>query len=147
MSGPLHPAFRARGDSLNQEPAVVQVFLVVDQLFLGAVAQDFSPGRGSDGVSRRRVPFHRGPESRVDVGAGLVSITVSNQSADPATLTLSGPNDITTGQIQPGDTASVKGELGEGEYDVSAGDESVARGGTLTVGPERPSSQNDLLLP
>jgi hypothetical protein len=82
-----------------------------------------------------------------DVGAGLATITVSNQSADPATLTLAGPNDISTGQIQPGNTASVKGDLREGEYEISAGDESAARGGTLTVGPERPSSQNDLLLP
>jgi hypothetical protein len=82
-----------------------------------------------------------------DVGAGLVSITVSNQSQDPATLTLSGPNDIASSQILPGNTADVKGELKQGDYEVSAGDDSTARGDTLTVGPERPSSQNDLLLP
>jgi hypothetical protein len=81
------------------------------------------------------------------VGARLVSITVSNQSRDPATLTLSGPNDIASSQILPGNTADVKGELKQGDYEVSAGDDSTARGDTLTVGPERPSSQNDLLLP
>ena len=82
-----------------------------------------------------------------DVGAGLVTITVSNQSGDPAALTLTGPNDITTGEILPGNTATVKGQLKEGSYEVSAGEDSVARGETLTVGPDRPSSQNDLLLP
>jgi hypothetical protein len=82
-----------------------------------------------------------------DVGAGLATITVSNQSDDPATFTLSGPNDIATDEILPGNTATVKGELEEGEYEVSAGEDALARGGTLTVGPKRPSSQNDLLLP
>jgi hypothetical protein len=81
------------------------------------------------------------------VGAGVATITASNQSPDPANLTLSGPNDITTGEILPGNTATVKAELEEGEYEVSAGVDSTARGETLTVGPERPSSQNDLLLP
>src|SRR5262245_12169636 len=81
------------------------------------------------------------------VGAGLVSITVSNQSGDAATLTLSGPNDIASNQILPGNTAKLKGELKQGDYEVSAGGESTARDDTLTVGPERPSSQNDLLLP
>jgi hypothetical protein len=82
-----------------------------------------------------------------DVGAGLVSITVSNQSGDPATLTLSGPNDIASSQILPGNTARLKGQLKQGDYEVSAGGDSTARDDTLTVGPERPSSQNDLLLP
>jgi hypothetical protein len=82
-----------------------------------------------------------------DVGAGLATITVSNQSADTATFTLSGPNDIATEEILPGNTATVKGQLKQGEYEVSAGEDSIVRGGTLTVGPERSSSQNDLLLP
>jgi hypothetical protein len=82
-----------------------------------------------------------------DVGAGLAMITVSNQSQDPATLTLSGPDDITSQQILPGDTGELKGELREGDYTVSAGDDSTASEGMLTVGPERKSSQNDLLLP
>ena len=82
-----------------------------------------------------------------DVGAGLVSITVSNQSGDPATLTLSGPNDIASNQILPGNTAQLKGELKQGDYDVSAGGGSAARDDKLSVGPERASSQNDLLLP
>jgi hypothetical protein len=85
--------------------------------------------------------------SPADVGAGLVSITVSNQSGDPATLTLAGPNDLVSNQILPGNTAELKGELQQGDYEVSAGDDATARDDTLTVGPERPSSQNDLLLP
>jgi hypothetical protein len=82
-----------------------------------------------------------------DVGAGLATITISNQSQDPATLTLTGPDDIASQQILPGDTGQIKGELREGDYTVSAGDDSTAAEGTLTVGPERKSSQNDLSLP
>jgi hypothetical protein len=82
-----------------------------------------------------------------NVGAGLATITVSNQSQDPATLTLTGPDDIASQQILPGDTGQIKGELREGDYTVSAGDDSTAADGKLTVGPERKSSQNDLSLP
>jgi hypothetical protein len=81
------------------------------------------------------------------VGAGLATITVSNQSDDPATLTMTGPNDIATAEILPGDTGAIKGELKEGDYEVTAGEASPVRATTLAVGPERPSSQNELLLP
>jgi hypothetical protein len=82
-----------------------------------------------------------------DIGAGIVSVTISNQSDDPATLTLAGPTEIASDQIQPGNTSEIKGQLKQGDYVVSAGDQSTARDDKLTVGPERPSSQNDLLLP
>ena len=37
--------------------------------------------------------------------------------------------------------------LEEGDYVVSAGEDSSVREGALEVGPERESSQNELLLP
>ena len=83
-----------------------------------------------------------GPE---EVGAGLATITISNQTADPATLILEGPTDESSDEVVAGGTGSMKIELQEGEYDVSNGEGSgLAK---LTVGPERESSQNELLLP
>ena len=41
----------------------------------------------------------------------------------------------------------MKLDLEEGEYQVTAGEDSNARETQLEVGPERASSQNDLLLP
>jgi hypothetical protein len=84
-------------------------------------------------------------------GAGLVDFTVSNQSDDPVRLTLVGPApdaNATSAEIPPdGGVGDLKAELVEGDYEVSAGDRSSARPASLTVGPERESSQNDLLLP
>jgi hypothetical protein len=81
------------------------------------------------------------------VGAGVVNFTISNQSRDPATFTLTGPTDESSGPIPPGGVGILKAALEEGSYDAGAGDQSGARPGTLEVGPERRTSQNELLLP
>jgi hypothetical protein len=88
--------------------------------------------------------------SPAKVGAGLAVITVSNQSRDPINLTLVGPapNDNSeSGEIAPGGVGNLKAELVEGEYEVNAGETSAVKAAQLEVGPERESSQNDLLLP
>jgi hypothetical protein len=86
------------------------------------------------------------PSTAAAVGAGLANVTISNQSADPAALVLEGPTDEASDEIPPGGVGSMRIALEEGEYVVSAGD-SEARESGLAVGPERPSSQNELLLP
>ena len=81
-----------------------------------------------------------------EVGAGLATITISNQTADPATLVFEGPTDEASDEVVAGGTGSMKIELKEGDYQVSNG--ATGTGVTdLTVGPERESSQNELLLP
>jgi hypothetical protein len=80
-----------------------------------------------------------------DVGAGPATVTISNQTDDPARLVFEGPTNDSSDQIIAGGTGSMKVDLAEGEYTVSDGD--GGRTQTLSVGPERPSSQNDLLLP
>lgn len=87
------------------------------------------------------------PSSPADVGAGLATITISNQSAEPAALLLEGPTDEASEPIEPGGTGAMKIELEQGEYVVSAGDGSGARESTLEVGPPRKSAQNELGLP
>jgi hypothetical protein len=82
-----------------------------------------------------------------DVGAGLVTFTIANLSADPAQLTLSGPTDDASDEIPPGAVGNLKVTLREGTYEVTAGEDARPRGDQLEVGPERASSQNELLLP
>ncbi|MQA73199.1 MAG: hypothetical protein GEU88_02410 [Solirubrobacterales bacterium] len=88
-----------------------------------------------------------GPRS--GVGAGLARITISNQTRDPVTLVLEGPRNNASDEIVPGGVGSMQVDLERGDYTVSAADEATAerRETTLRVGPERKSSQNELLLP
>jgi hypothetical protein len=86
--------------------------------------------------------------SRADqVGAGLASIVISNQSAENASLVLEGPTDGASDPVPAGGTGSMRIELEEGEYVVAAGDGVDARESTLRVGAPRESAQNELLLP
>jgi hypothetical protein len=82
-----------------------------------------------------------------EVGAGMANFTISNQSRDSARLVLAGPTEDATADIAPGMTANLKTNLEPGTYEVSAGEGTRPRPDRLEVGPERPSSQNELLLP
>lgn len=83
-----------------------------------------------------------------EFGAGLVNLTISNQSADVVELTVEGERLSTAADpIQPNAVGNFKLDFAEGEYEVSAGPESDARPDRVSVGPERPSAQNELLLP
>jgi hypothetical protein len=86
------------------------------------------------------------PSKASQVGAGLATITISNQSQDPAVLVFSGPTDDESNEIVAGGTGDMKITLEQGDYTVSARD-SQARDAKLAVGPDRETSQNDLLLP
>jgi hypothetical protein len=83
-------------------------------------------------------------------GAGLVNITVSNQSDDPVRLTLVGPkpaDNVQGDDIPPLGVGNLKASLSEGDYEVNAGERSDAEPATLRVGPPRQSSSDELLLP
>jgi hypothetical protein len=92
-------------------------------------------------------------EEAVDVspsefGAGLTVFTISNQSDSVVELTVDGPVAATSPPIQPnGVSDDFKVDMREGEYEVTAGAESRAKPTQLVIGPERPSAQNELLLP
>ncbi len=79
--------------------------------------------------------------------AGLVNLTISNQSDVPVSLNVEGPVTDASNPIAPNSVGNFKLDFLEGEYTVTAGEESDAKETTVTVGPERPSSQNQLLLP
>jgi hypothetical protein len=86
------------------------------------------------------------------VGAGPVTITVSNQSGQSRTLTLDG-NGIQerVGPINPLDTAKLQKTLKPGRYKVTAGSEKATaqpiKAATLVIGKERASASDKVLLP
>jgi hypothetical protein len=78
-------------------------------------------------------------------GAGLIMFTIANLSDSPVRFTLTGPKDAATPPIQPGNPANLRLNLPQGTYQATAG-----HGGQtvpVKVGPERASSQNQLLQP
>lgn len=86
------------------------------------------------------------------LGAGPVVITVSNQTDARHTITLEGESlRAQVGPIGPLDTATIKRTLEPGDYEVRAGStKAVPREiapALLTIGAERPDSNDHLLLP
>jgi hypothetical protein len=86
------------------------------------------------------------------VGAGPVILLISNQTQQAHTITLDGGSTRdTVGPINPLDTAKVQQTLQQGDYQVKAGSSKALakqlKPGTLTVGPERKSSSNQVDLP
>jgi hypothetical protein len=80
-------------------------------------------------------------------GAGLVNFTIANLSGDPATLAIEGPTSATSDEIPPGGNAVLKTEMETGSYQFTAEGPPQVEPFQLEVGPERPSGQDDLLLP
>jgi hypothetical protein len=82
-----------------------------------------------------------------EFGAGLANITVANLTRDDTgSLVIKGPVDATSDPIGPGDAVTIKVQMKTGDYEASV-DGIAVRPFNFTVGPERPSGQNDLLLP
>src|SRR5262245_24527508 len=100
------------------------------------VPAEISVKIGQDGVAVSPKSF----------GAGLAVFTVANLTNQPGSLAIRGPVTAATDEIPPTGTGSVKVELKSGSYEASA-DGIAVRPYQFKVGPERPSSKNDLLLP
>lgn len=84
--------------------------------------------------------------SPAEFGAGLVNFTIANFEDSPAVLQIEGPVDAVSDEIPPNGNLQLKTELETGEYEASAeGVEALPF--KFTVGEERESGQNDLLLP
>jgi hypothetical protein len=86
------------------------------------------------------------------VGAGPVTITISNQTGDAHTVTLEGDRvRERVGPVNPLDTATIQKTLEPGSYEVLAGSsQAVAqeiRPAELRVGKERKSSSDEVGLP
>ena len=87
-----------------------------------------------------------------EIGAGPIVLIVSNQTEQAHSVTLDGPSGTEeVGPINPLDTGRIQHNLKQGSYEIRAGsDEAVEEEiepAKLAVGPPRPSSSNDVLLP
>lgn len=86
-------------------------------------------------------------------GAGPFEITITNQTDESRAVVLDGAQvETRVGAIQPRDTATIQKTLEPGTYRVRAGSEDDPRASTiepakLVVGPARPGSGRDVLLP
>lgn len=83
------------------------------------------------------------------VGAGLATITISNQSDEDVQLDFNGPSNESnrsTNPIPAGGVSSLRLSLEQGDYTIEPDVDSIADG-RLRVGADRPSAQNELLLP
>jgi hypothetical protein len=81
-----------------------------------------------------------------EFGAGIVNFTIANLTTEPGTLAIHGPVDADSSEIPPTGTGTIKVEMKTGSYEASVSGTAV-RPFSFTVGPERASGQNDLLLP
>ena len=84
-----------------------------------------------------------------EFGAGIANITIVNAGAEPTKVGISGPSPARSPQIAPGTSGVLKMEMEPGEYSAVAIDLDLAEVPRFefVVGPERESSNNDLLLP
>lgn len=84
-------------------------------------------------------------------GGGPVRLIVSNQTAREQELTLETAGNAagvtgSTGAIRAAGTGTLQLDVPEGEYEIHAADKRI-HPAAVTVGAQRPSAQNDLLLP
>jgi hypothetical protein len=92
--------------------------------------------------------------SPATVGAGTVTLLVSNQSKAPQTVTFAtdelggerGGNTASSPEIAPGSTGRLTIVTREGDYSVHTQDEAI-RAARVKIGPPRPSAQDRVLLP
>ncbi|MFL5843222.1 MAG: hypothetical protein ACJ762_00920 [Solirubrobacteraceae bacterium] len=90
--------------------------------------------------------------SPAQFGAGPISLTVANETDASQRISIvrkvNGQQQANeqTGPINPHDTATLKADVDEGEYEIRVEGESIAAA-KISVGAARPSAQNDLLQP
>jgi hypothetical protein len=84
--------------------------------------------------------------SPAEFGAGLVTFTIINLGDTSGSIEISGPATGTSSEVAPGTTTKLKIDLPSGEYEARA-EGAEAEPFAFEVGPERESSQNELLLP
>ena len=88
-----------------------------------------------------------------NIGAGPIVLIITNQSHASQVITLesesspSAPGTTqSTAAVKPTNTGQIQINTQTGRYTLHVADQAIASA-TLTVGPQRKSSQNELLLP
>jgi len=86
-------------------------------------------------------------------GAGPISLTVANETDASQQLSIvrkingqSQDTNDTTGPINPHDTATLKADVDEGDYEIRVEGNGI-KAAVISVGAPRETAQNDLLQP
>ena len=84
-----------------------------------------------------------------EFGAGIANITILNTGTEPTRVAIAGPSPGESDPVEPGTSGVLKIEMEPGDYEATASDLDLADVPPFefVVGPERESSNNDLLLP
>jgi hypothetical protein len=77
----------------------------------------------------------------------ILVFSIANLSGHEATLQIKGPVEATSDVIPAGGTGNMQVAFKTGEYVVTAEGDFNPKPGKISMGPERHSAQNDLLLP
>lgn len=80
-------------------------------------------------------------------GAGLANFLIANNSSRDVILALDGPTDELSLPIEPRSNTVLKVEMKEGKYDAGVDGIDQIQPAEITIGPERESGQDELLLP
>ncbi len=126
-------------------------------LVLAALAATAIAGCGRDDFeNERRPPVPAEVSAKIgdggvaisprEFGAGLVNLTVANLTTEPGTLVIRGPVSAESDEIPAAGTTTLRVDLTTGEYEASV-DGIAVLPTEFSVGAERPSGQNELLLP
>lgn len=125
-------------------PVAVEVTISITEDRVSIQPSDIGYGDSDQPMSQNE------REPQEDLGSGrplTVSFTVSNLTDFDTPLQIEGPVSETSGPVIADSPGSFKFDLPTGEYFVAATGIPGSPEAGLSIGPKRPSSQNDLLLP
>lgn len=125
-------------------PAEVTVSISDEQVSAQPAVVGVTGKDSSQPVSQNTDVDNPSLDSNTDLN---VVFTIANLTGTDSRLELQGPKDDSSTLIVGNGTARYEVALPTGEYLISAADIPGAEAARFTVGPDRVSSQNDLLLP
>jgi hypothetical protein len=143
-------------NAMTRSRSLIAASALVVGLLLGACGSDDPEERGNRPptpiVVNAAILDGKLTVAPAQFGAGPIRLVVTNQTQASKELVLETAGADAglrqrTGPINPSDTASLKADLTEGAYTVTAGDGGDKTSATLDVGPERPNSDSDLFQP
>jgi hypothetical protein len=85
--------------------------------------------------------------SPASFGAGLVNFTIANNSSGDAVFSITGKANATSEPIPANGNTTFKVPMTTGSYEAGVYRKASIKPAKIRVGAERPSAQNDLLLP
>ena len=125
-------------------PLPVEVTVSISDGRLSVQPQAVAFGRSDQPMSQNEGQ----PQQQLSTDLPLtVSFTVTNITDFDTPLQIEGPTSETSNPVTGGGTGSFRFDLPSGDYLIVANGVPGAPQTAFSIGPKRPSSQNDLLLP